>query len=181
MQTDVWAALQQRVCAWLPQRSALESPGNVLICGRGAGGWLVGWRFWKWLPWLRTLPRVVSLSAFPQQYTQGSWKRRQEKKKVRIDSHNNAQCSERTSKQPTSRYSSALKTAIKWLCAQQTPCVHRFWARPANVAAFTTVRLAVKCWDREDGFHCGSHCTKNCEVSSVWLSLAQILLSKHLH
>lgn len=103
------------------------------------------------------------------------------KKKVRIDSHNNAQCSERTSKQPTSRYSSALKTAIKWLCAQQTPCVHRFWARPANVAAFTTVRLAVKCWDREAGFHCGSHCTKNCEVSSVWLSLAQILLSKHLH
>lgn len=48
------------------------------------------------------------------------------KKEVRTDSYSNAQCSETTSKQPTSRYSSALKTAIKWLCAQRMPCVRGF-------------------------------------------------------
>lgn len=91
------------------------------------------------------------------------------KKEVRTDSYSNAQCSETTSKQPTSRYSSALKTAIKWLCAQQMPCVHGFWARSANAAAFTTARLPVKCWDREAGFHCGSHCaerTVKCHLPS---------------
>lgn len=91
------------------------------------------------------------------------------KKEVRTDSYSNAQCSETTSKQPTSRYSSALKTAIKWLCAQRMPCVHGFWARSANAAAFTTVRLPVKCWDREAGFHCGSHCaerTVKCHLPS---------------
>lgn len=178
MQTGVWAALQQRVCAWLPQRFALESPGNVLICGKGAGGWLAGWQSWRWLPWLRTLPRVVSPSAFPQQYKRGSWKGRQEKKKKKWEPTATITLSvqrELPNRQhqgtalPWKCYKMALCSANA-MCAQihSQICQHRCFYRwqPSNKV------LRQGAW-----FPLGSCCSENCEAPSVRLSFAQILLS----
>lgn len=44
VQSDAGAVLLLKVSAGLPQKSASESPGNVLICEKGAGGSLAVWQ-----------------------------------------------------------------------------------------------------------------------------------------